>query len=99
MARFWFLIDTTHQRTKRFRQSAVQKQLRNFPLNVLSVVLNDDATQALIKIGGIEREEFSEIVAAAPDGLIVETYDEIGHWLAVNLLEGPEWSHLHTLVD
>ena len=93
---YYVVLDTTHSRYSELitRESAVHERIR--PGNKLSIVLNNDGTQALVKLIGAD--EIWKDNELALSGVVVTDvdnqpmiYSRKQHDQVILLLQTPEW--------
>lgn len=91
----WFVLDTTHPGYNGSIADCGNRHKRNWPKNVLSIVLSDDGTRALVKadsMGAAHRQgKWSERVQGG--GVMRDIFDRSDHQRAVALLHTLNWSN------
>lgn len=91
----WFLLDTTHSGYSAAIIDCGTRHKRRWPNNILSVVLSDDGTLALVKSDSMGRDyrrgKWAELVRGG--GLMKDIYDRSDHHRALALLRQSAWSN------
>ena len=94
----WFLLDTVHADYARAIADCGNRHARNWPNNILSIVLSDDGSLALVKSDSMGRDyrrgTWAERIRGG--GLMKDIYDRSDHHRALALLSGPAWSNTRT---
>lgn len=91
----WFLLDTTHPGYTASIVDCGNRHKRNWPRNILSIVLSDDGTRALVKSDSMgaahRRGRWSERVRGG--GIMRDIYDRSERHRARALIRTPAWSN------
>ncbi len=95
----WFLLDTTHPGYNASIVDCGNRHARNWPSNILSIVLSDDGAQSLVKsdsMGAAHRNgKWSERIRGG--GVMRDIFDRTDHHRAITLLVGSNWSNTREL--
>ncbi len=91
----WFLLDTTHPRYDAAIGDCGNRHKRRWPKNILSIVLSDDGTRALVKSDSMGKAwrigRWGERIV--PQGVMRDIFDRSDHHRALALLATAAWSN------
>ncbi len=95
----WFLLDTTHPGyNAAIGDSGLRHKIR-WPKNILSIVLSDDGSRALVKSDSMgkawRRGKWAERVRGG--AVMRDIFDRSDHHRALTLLRGAGWSNTRRL--
>jgi hypothetical protein len=92
--RAWFLVDMTHTRYPDLVTLLRGRHKTYWPVRGLSIVKNDDATRAVIKVEGVNRAWREANIDLLTSAVIVRRFTVSDHDLVVDRLEtSPSWSN------
>ena len=94
----WFLLDTTHPAYNGARALCGARHARNWPQNILSIVLSDDGTQALVKSDSMgkafRKGKWAEKKVLG--GVLLDIFDRSDHSRVFAFLSTAAWSNTRT---
>lgn len=90
----YFLLDSTHRQYRKIERVCNKRHKIPWPGNVLSVVPNNDDTKVLIKVDGTDSTWEFDNGLDKVGGLVLDIFQPIDHFRAVQLLHEAEWSWL-----
>lgn len=94
----YFLLDASHSLYSSIEQVCAKRHNTVWPLNILSVVFNDSRTKALIKVDGVDSVWALDNNIDKVSGLVMDIFQPIDHFRALQILQGAEWSNTRTPV-